>query len=959
VVSSDRPATDGSTVEQPRWSEDSPRRAAEQERAFLRERARQLLFGGPDTPMRLGRLELVERIGAGGMGEVWAAHDPELDRRVAVKIVRPDFAADSADATLRFVREAQAMARVTHPNVVRIYDVGRVDARVYITMEFVEGTTLAAWLRETPRPWREVLARFLRAGRGLAAAHAMGIVHRDFKPSNVLVGADGRVLVADFGLARSVAADPVDPVGSSAAPRPGASGSGPSLPAVTEHGAVIGTPGYMAPEQIRAAPVDARSDLFSFCVALYEGLYGVRPFLGPTPAAMLRAIEAGRPTTPLRSAGVPERIHRVLTRGLAADPARRWPTMDALLAAIERALVRPRRIAAVGVAAVTAAITAGAAADLGPFADPDPCAGVGAGFAAAWDDERAAALRERFVATGPAFAAAAAERVIVRLDAYAAAGAAASVEACEATQVRHARSPGLADLQLACLRRREAALASLVDTLQAADRTTVEKAVDSVAALPAVAACADAEALLRAVRPPEDPVEAAAAARARALLGRAEAQRATGHPREGLSLADAALGLLAEVADEPVRAEALALRGRLLQQLGEFVAAEAALLDACELAEGSRHDELAADVWLALMRLANQSLSDAGRGTAWIPRARAAQRRLGDPAARRVAVLLEEGSLRLLEHRYAEAEQALLAAQDIEAAHDADALLLARASNSLAHTYEATHRFPEARVAYERALGRLEAALGPDHPEYAMILHDFGTFLTAAGELGPARARLTAALGIFTRAYGEAHPLAGRAHIAMVQLALQSGEFADAVAHAEAAARIYRETLPPGHNDHVAAALAQGTARFFAGELEGALAAFLAARALQRELTAADPLITAMIAVDLGETQVAMARWDEARESFAEVERTLAAADLTDADLSARVLTGRGQIALAAGDAPAALRLLEDALALRRRLPDDPLALAELQAALDRARAAARLQPRARGATLPTQEPPR
>jgi serine/threonine protein kinase len=238
----------------------------------------------------IGRYVVLRRIGAGGMGVVFAAYDPQLDRRVALKLLRTGIGLGEGEARARLVREAQAIAQLSHPHVVAVYDVGTaVGGDVYIAMEFVEGDTLTSWLRAWDRTWREVVAIFLDAGRGLAAAHAVGLLHRDFKPDNVLVGADGRVRVTDFGLARSLMAAAED----------GELQPTPELAALrvtlTATGAVMGTPRYMAPEQLAGKDVSAAADQFSFCVALYEAVYGVHPILGDTAAKMLEGGARMRP----------------------------------------------------------------------------------------------------------------------------------------------------------------------------------------------------------------------------------------------------------------------------------------------------------------------------------------------------------------------------------------------------------------------------------------------------------------------------------------------------------------------------------------------------------------------------------------------------------------------------------------------------------------------------------------
>jgi len=291
------------------------------------------------TPARVGRYELGEPLGAGAMGVVYRARDPELDRVIAIKLVRIGGTRRTSEAGL--LREAQAMARLDHPNVVPIFDVGPAHGAVFVAMRLLEGGTLRQWLCGPPRSLAAILDRFVAAGNGLVAAHAAGLVHRDFKPDNVLLSKDGEVLVADFGLARL--GDPADGAGT------GVRGGD----ALSQAGEVIGTPAYMPPEQLRGAPIDARADQFSFCVALWEALYGARPFRAPPRGAenpmrlRLAAIAAG-PTPPVR-ADRPAWLAQLLVRGLAAERADRWPSMQALLDAIaaQRATRRrPWRIAA-------------------------------------------------------------------------------------------------------------------------------------------------------------------------------------------------------------------------------------------------------------------------------------------------------------------------------------------------------------------------------------------------------------------------------------------------------------------------------------------------------------------------------------------------------------------------------------------------------------------------------------
>jgi WD40 repeat protein/predicted Ser/Thr protein kinase len=298
------------------------------------------LFDEPILSAKIGRFTIVRKLGAGGMGVVYVAYDEQLDRRVAVKLLRNTVA--SSEAQVRLEREAQAMARLSHPNVVTVHEVGRHDGQVFMAMEFVDGEDLRQWLTRSKRDWREVVAVFLQAGEGLAAAHEAGIVHRDFKPDNVLVGNDGRVRVADFGLANSVntVAGPVDPSLSDSQRRLGV--------ALTRPGAVMGTPAYMPPEQFRGAATDAQADQFSFCVALWEGLYGARPFKGKTLLELSMAVAAGEVIEPPQDSAVPTWLRAVMLRALAAEPSARWGSMREMLDVLARdPEARRRRIALV------------------------------------------------------------------------------------------------------------------------------------------------------------------------------------------------------------------------------------------------------------------------------------------------------------------------------------------------------------------------------------------------------------------------------------------------------------------------------------------------------------------------------------------------------------------------------------------------------------------------------------
>jgi WD40 repeat protein/predicted Ser/Thr protein kinase len=307
--------------------------------ARLREHLRSRLFGTTqqklvpepeppprvegDLPVRIGRYDVIGRIGSGGMGVIYSAFDRALGRKVAVKLINPR-GTNPEQARVRLLREAKALARLSHPNIVHVYEVGTFEDGVFVAMEFVEGTTLRRWQSLGDRPWRQVLAAYIAAGQGVAAGHEAGVVHRDFKPDNVLVRRDDEVRVIDFGLARTQA-DPVpfEPQGFDETTE--------GEVALTKTGTLMGTPAYMAPEQFKGEPADARSDQFAFCIALYEALYGYRPFAGATVKRVATNVLTGKVEPPPKYTDVPEKVYRVLLRGLEVLPEDRYPDLKHLL----------------------------------------------------------------------------------------------------------------------------------------------------------------------------------------------------------------------------------------------------------------------------------------------------------------------------------------------------------------------------------------------------------------------------------------------------------------------------------------------------------------------------------------------------------------------------------------------------------------------------------------------------
>ncbi len=773
------------------------------------------------TGGRIGRFHVLRLIGEGGMGMVFAAYDEELDRKVAIKLLR-NLPGEGSIGRSRLLREAQALARLSHPNVVTVYEVGEYERQVFIAMEFVLGDTLHKWLRGGPRGWRDVVRVFIEAGRGLAVAHAAEILHRDFKPANVLLGEDGRVRVLDFGLALAqgrsepelVSVHPVTP--------------GPGRGALTEVGSVLGTPAYMAPERfIAGRPVDARADQFSFCVALYEGLYGERPFPGREYAELRETILRGTIPEPPRASGVPKWLRKVVARGLALDPADRHANMESLLVALQRDPERGRRLALAGLGVGVVLIAGGyglAQATGGLEVCPDARGRLD------WEPRRAA-VEEAFLDQQASYAADSWTRISSELDAYVEQWAAGHLEACE-SHARGEQSDALLDLRMACLERRRGEFDAIVTRLAEADADTVRSATAAVGELPAPRLCADTRALGAAVPLPEDP---AAAAQVVALRGRLAEVRAALSTRK-LAAADEVVGEVMPVVEalayRPLLAEALVVRGELEDMHGAYEPSRVTYTEALWLADTCRDDELVARAMAGvILALDRQARYD--EALTWWRHAHAVIARLGEgsPGHTRLlrafaAVLLRLGrerdavqvmaeALRLDQARPDADQRAVVldlkglgTAQSVSGNHAEARKLLERAlalveelegrdhpnvaavANNLATALSGMGEAKAAQALYERAVTITEAALGPDHPELSIALTNLGASLGEGGDLVGARKLLERALAVDERVLGREHPelVPGLHFLGMV--ALDSNDLGAAHKHATRALAI-------------------------------------------------------------------------------------------------------------------------------------------------------------------------
>ena len=732
---------------------------------------------------QIGRYRVLGVVGHGGMGVVMAALDPELARKIAIKLLH---AGTPADAQTRLQREAQALARLAHPNVIRIHDVGTHEGRVFIAMELIEGQTLAEWLATGPS-WREALRVFGLAGQGLAAAHAAGLIHRDFKPSNVLMGKDGQVKVTDFGLAR--AQGPNAAVDSDDEATESLDGLDPSAleATLTRTGALVGTPAYMAPEQLERGAIDPRSDQFSFCVALYEGLAGRRPFAGATPWQIEASILEQRFAVGFKP-GVPGGVRRAVRRGLLVDPAKRHPDIASLLAALDRGRTAGRRRATLAGAVALAGFGVWWASPRTQPPAAEYCATVEKRLDGVWDDARRQRAAQAFTDTGLPYAEGTWIAVRDQLDRQAKTWVGAQREACEAKaaietapDAQGADAVGL-ERQMVCLHRRFAEIRQLGDLLVEADEELVERAPRAVQALGDVGTCTPDASFSVGEGP-----AAIEHAEALASLG---VLREAGRYEHALEMATEALER-AESGPRAMQAEAAFAHGQAADNAGKFEDAERSYHDAFSASVASGHHEMGvrASLGLAVLnsKLAKPRFDEAER---WSEHAQAALDQWGakPPYPAEVESVRAQIDLRRGEHEAA-----------------------------LAHG--------------ERALALRTEELGPDHYRLASYHNNLGNILGDLQRLDESIDHMLEALRLERKQYGQRHPRVGRALSALCASYSDGGHLDEAIAAGTEAVSLLRSSVGERHPLLGSALINLGTAYSRVGDEDAAERSFLDALA--------------------------------------------------------------------------------------------------------------------------------
>jgi len=735
--------------------------------------ATRALDGAPtgtlDAGARFGRYTILELAGQGGMGAVYSAYDAVLDRRVALKLLA---SAVGEEPRRRLLREAQAIARLSHPNIVTVYDAGMIGTEVFIAMEYLTGANLRSWSRdpEAGRGWRDVVERFIEAGRGLDAAHAAGIIHRDFKPSNVLIDEHGRARVLDFGIAT---ADPepteAPPGGAMLQSNDGyltestdgwseQTPTGSDVDSLTRTGAVIGTPVYMTLDRLRGHTASRRDDVYAFFVSLYECLAGQKPYRASTLKKLRGKLRAGRPPE-IADTSIPRWLRSLVREGLASNGDGGFDSMAPVLAELTRRSNpwRRRRSIAAAAALGMLALGAGGAFVLGEpnAAGPAPCSDAEARVATVWSPERGTRVAAQFAGTGLSYAAETAARVADTLDAYRDQWAQSHTAVCLASQ-RGLQSPTLLDLRMHCLDRARSRLDATARVLEEASAETVARSPRLAAALPRVADC---ESLTERGRPlPQSPVVRERIRAVESRINRADALRLAARYGEAVREAELA-AREAEGLDYPaVLAQSLDALGRTQDRLAEHTRANETLSRGYFTAIEAGEDELAAEIAAKLIGNQAGALGDFDAALVWARHGLSVARRSESPVARAVVtyalgtVHLRRGDLDTAAAELGRARELL--EQSVGDAHS----ITSRVYNNLGVIETFRGRHDESAAYYQRAYDIWERRGGANHPETISILNNLALPLANQGRFAEAKVLYERSIDQLGRALGTEHP---------------------------------------------------------------------------------------------------------------------------------------------------------------------------------------------------------
>ena len=703
------------------------------------------LFDEAPPSLTIDRFVVLEPLGAGAMGRVYRARDPRLEREVAIKLMRRELfeMGTFGHHQARMIDEARALAQLDHPNVVSIYEAGEVDDGVFIAMQYVEGPTLREWMDDGPRSWEEIVRVFRGAAQGLAAAHARGLVHRDFKPANVFISKeDDQVLVGDFGLARDAYVPATEGGARSAATDPNASQHPTQHPTWT--GTIMGTPAYMSPEQRWGRPLDGRSDQYSFGISLHEALYGHRPDQGPPPCKR----------------SIPRWLSRVVERTLAGEPDDRFEDMTAVIDALgrDRKAILRRRVAAGGLALALGA-SALAVVGLDREAAPvDPCAVEQERIDEVLTEPAREGLRAALLASNAPYGQTSAQTVERTLSAYAEHWTQSRRESCEATWVRHEQSSALFDRRAHCLDQRVTAVQALLAGVARSKPVNVRRVVGTVLRLPPIDHCNDRERLLAQAPLPDDPAAARQVEQLHHRLIIARTNTYLGYLDDAEEQTEQVIRGAETLEYPPLLAVALGLSAVQAKNRWDLPRAEQILERALfeSQAAGSDHTTIRL---IGLLTFVVGNLQERfDEGQRWLSQGRAVLRRVGDAPDLEAILLTEEGNLRIAQGRDREAREAYEAALALHIeAYGTEHPNTIGAHNNLGLIAYQREEYQQAIDHYDEALAGWTALYGNEHPDVAATLYGRAGALVQLDRLDEAEADSRRSYAIYEAAVGPEH----------------------------------------------------------------------------------------------------------------------------------------------------------------------------------------------------------
>lgn len=713
---------------------------------------------------RIHRYLILGLVGKGGMGAVYKAYDPELDRRIAIKILTlsPQQGETASVPQARLMREAQALAKLNHPNVVSVFDVGTYQDGVYIAMEYVDGKTFRDWLKEDNPTLKEKLDVLIAAGQGLEAAHAQGIVHRDFKPENLLVGQAGQVKVLDFGLARGadfgatagVQNEPLSQIESQ-------SGDNILSQPLTQVGARIGTPVYMAPEHFQQQELDEKTDQFSFSVTCFEAFFGKRPFRAKTLDDLALKVTEG----PIRipdGASVPKWIQEVVFRGLSKSKRDRYASLTILLKDLQfdpeaaKRAAQKKRIVTLLISFLS----------LLPFGiwfmltnAGEVCSHPAEKLSLVWSEQHKQKVSKSFASTELTYAVDSFVRVDKLFDGYLAQWATMYTQTCTATKIRGEQPVEIMVLKMGCLDKYLGNVEALSQIFQEADKTVVAKAVQAASSLPGLAACNDIESLQSRIRPAQSESAKTRAEQIREKLTRVGALRRAGKYQEALAVSNKALVEADNLGYLPVQAEALFWQGELQTEVGRYHDAKETLVKAAQLGDKARHEVIRTKALVSLLSVVGHRLSqfeEAMSLNRWVEYAVA---RFEGKWEIETAWRSNLGHVfwRMGDHRQA-LDYLMRAMKMSEKELGKDHPTVARRLNGIGLALWEKGEYDNALSYFERSLGILKKTLGPQHPNVTICLNNLGLAYIHRGDFDKALQYLQASLRIKEKTYGPSHP---------------------------------------------------------------------------------------------------------------------------------------------------------------------------------------------------------